>query len=155
VPSPKQEELLPSRAQDSQGWGSVKLRVDVIGHDEPRPRGVANPFALASGAVADLKSSAELASRLIKAMPVRSEVQVVEQTITPLTVALRHRILEQLEAFVASPSLRRPRLQRGQAVGRYASAKGITTVTDTTCDGCQYELEPFDPAPWNTPYEKV
>lgn len=71
------------------GLGFREVRVDLMGDDEPRRRRVARQFALASTAVADLQSSGALARRLIEDMPLRSEVQLLQHAITPLTRELR------------------------------------------------------------------
>lgn len=127
------------------GLGFREVKVDHIGDDEPRRRGVAKQFALASTAVADLKSSGVLARRLIEAMPLPSEVQLVQHEITPLTSKLRDLILERLERFVAKP----PRPRRPKPPPPPNPLR--TTVNDTKCEKCQYEVSQFNPAFWNNP----
>jgi hypothetical protein len=128
------------------GLGFREVQVDLIGDDEPRQRGVAKQFALASTAVADLKSSAVLARRFIEAIPLRSEVQLVQHAITPLTPELRDLILERLERFVAKP----PRPRRPKPRPNPPNPLR-TTVNDTKCQKCQYEVSQFNPAFWNNP----
>jgi hypothetical protein len=128
------------------GLGFREVRVDLIGDDEPRRRGVTKQFALASTAAADLKSSGALARRLIEAMPLRSEVQLVQHAITPLTPELRDLILERLVRFLAHPPRPRPPKPWPNPPNPL-----ITTVNDTKCEKCQYEVSQFNPAFWNNP----
>src|SRR5215207_1016238 len=76
------------------GLGFREVRISLLGDDQPRRRGVPMQFALASTASADLKTSGDLALRLIEAMPLSSEIQLVEHAMTPLTPDLRDSILE-------------------------------------------------------------
>jgi len=126
------------------GLGFREVRVDLIGDDEPRTRGLRNQFALASTAVADLQASGSLARRLIEAMPLRSEVQLTQHANTPLTPRLRDLILERMARFLADPPRPRPPKPPPKANPLR------TTVNDTKCEKCQYEVSQFNPAFWNT-----
>lgn len=127
------------------GLGFREVRVDVIDDDEPRRRGVPKQFALASTAVADLEASGTLARRLIETMPLRSAVQLVQHAITPLNVKLRDTILERLKRYLADPPRPRPPKPPKNPPNPLR-----TTVDDTKCTKCQYEVSQFNPAFWNT-----
>lgn len=126
------------------GLGFREVRVDLMADDEPRRTGVPKQFALASTASADLKASGALALRLIKAMPLRSKVQLVEHAITPLTPKLRDWILERLTRYLTDPP--RPRRPKPPP----PSYPLRTTIQDEQCP-CQYEVSQFNPGFWNVP----
>lgn len=126
------------------GLGFREVRIDLIGDDEPRRRGVARQFALASTAVADLQASGALAQRLIEAMPIRSEVQLLQHAITPLTPKLRDLILERLSRYLKDPPRPRPPRPPPEPPNPLR-----TTISDAKCDKCQYEVSQFNPAFWN------
>lgn len=127
------------------GLGFREVRVDLLGDDDPLYKRVPKQFALASTAVADLNASGELARRLIEAIPIRSKIQLVEHTLTPLTSKLRDGILERFIRFLANPP--RPRRPKPQP----PSNPLRTTVNDETCTKCQYEVSQFNPGFWNIP----
>ena len=127
------------------GLGFREVRVDLMGDDEPRLKGVPKQFALASTASANLKASGALALRLIKAMPLRSEVRLVEHAITPLTSKLRDGLLERLTRFLADP----PRPRRPKPAPPSNPLR--TTIQDEKCTKCQYEVSQFNPGFWNNP----
>ena len=128
------------------GLGFREVQVNVVDDDEPRRRGVPKQFALASTAVADLKASGTLARRLIETMPLRSEVQLVQHAITPLNAKLRDMILERLIRYLADPPRPRP-----PKPPQHQPNPLRTTVNDSKCEKCQYEVSQFNPAFWNAP----
>jgi hypothetical protein len=127
------------------GLGFREVRVDLIGDDEPRQKRVPKQFALASTASKDLKASGAIALRLIQAMPLRSQVQLVEHAITPLTAELRDRILERVTRFLAEP----PRPRRPKPTPPSNPLR--TTIQDEKCTQCQYEVSQYNPGFWNVP----
>jgi hypothetical protein len=127
------------------GLGFRELRVDVLHDDEPKGRGVPKQFALASTAAKDLKRSGALAQRLIEALPVRSEITLVEHSITPLDAKLREMLLARLAKYLLDPP--RPRPPRGPKPPPPNPLR--TTIPDAKCDQCQYEVSQFNPAFWN------
>ena len=80
------------------GLGFRELRVDLIADDEPRLRGLTRQFALGSTAAKEFKESVALARRIIKAMPLRSEIKLVQHDLTPLDARLRDGLLERQPA---------------------------------------------------------
>lgn len=127
------------------GLGFREVKVSILPDDEPRPRGVAREFALASTAAGDIKRSGALAERLIKSMTRYADVQLVEHAATPLTTELRDLILERLSRYLKRPpKLRIPRPPRPSNPLR-------TTVRDEKCEKCLYEVSQFNPGFWNTP----
>lgn len=134
---------VPSRGFS--GLGFRELRVDIIHDDEPRRRGVASRFALASTAAADFKASGVLAKRFVEAMPLKSDIRLLQHELTPLTSKLRELILERLDQYLRKP----PRLREPK---RPTTTKGLrTTIADEKCKTCQYEVSQFNPGFWNTP----
>lgn len=127
------------------GLGFRELRIDVMSDDEPRRRGVPRQFALASTAAEDLKASGALAQRLIQSMPVRSDVQLLEHAITPLSGKLRDALLERLIRYLADPP--RP---RKPSLPPSPPNPLRTTIDDEKCKKCQYEVSQFNPGFWNT-----
>jgi hypothetical protein len=127
------------------GLGFREVRVDMLSDDEPRQKGVPKQFALASTAVKDLKSSGALAQRLIEAMPLRSEVRLLQHELTPLTPQIRDVILERLSRYLREPP--RPRKPKPPANPPNPLR---TTVKDDKCTKCGYEVSQFNPAFWNT-----
>lgn len=127
------------------GLGFRELRVDIIHDDEPRRRGVANRFALASTAAADLKVSGALARQFVEAMPLSSDVRLLQHELTPLTSKLRELILERLDRYLRKPP--RPRRPRPPKITNPLR----TTINDAKCEKCQYEVSQFNPGFWNTP----
>jgi len=78
-------------------------------------------------------------------MPVRSEVQLLEHALTPLTPKMRDLLLEQLDMFIKKPP--RQKLIRARRMLNPL----ITTTADPKCRTCQYEISQFNPAFWNAP----
>jgi hypothetical protein len=128
------------------GLGFREVRVDLLADDESRRKGVAKQFALASTKAADLKSSGALARRLIEAMPLRSDVRLVQHEITPLTQQLRELMLERLKRYLDHP----PRPRRPKPPPPPPNPLR-TTIDDAKCQNCQYEVSQFNPGFWNTP----
>ena len=127
------------------GLGFREVRVSLLADDEPRQRKVPKLFALASTASKDIKTSGALALRLIEAMPISSQVQLIEHTLTPLTAELRDVIIERLTRYLADPP--RPRQPKPSP----PSNPLRTTVKDEKCTDCQYEVSQFNPGFWNLP----
>jgi hypothetical protein len=127
------------------GLGFREVRVSVIADDEPLQKGMPRYFALASTAAENFKDSAALGRRLIAAMPVRQDVQLLEHALTPLTAKLRDLTMAQLDIFVRKP----PREEVVKA--RRMLNPRITTTNDAKCTKCQYEISQFNPAFWNAP----
>jgi hypothetical protein len=128
------------------GLGFREVRVDLIGDDEPKLRRVPQRFALASVAAGDLRASGELARHFIEAMPVRSNVKLVQHDLTPLSGDLRDWILERLADYLKRP----PRIRRPKKWPPYNPLR--TTVQDETCKSkCEYEVSQFNPGFWNAP----
>jgi hypothetical protein len=127
------------------GLGFREVRVNFLADDERRRRKVSKQFALASTASANLKASGALAQRLIEAMPLKSEVQLVEHTTTPLTWELRDFILERLSMYLARPPY------PGLFELLPPSNPLRTTIKDDNCLDCQYEVSKFNPGFWNVP----
>lgn len=121
------------------GLGFREVRVDLMADDEPRQKRVPNQFALASTASTNLIASGALALRLIKAMPLRSRIQLIEHAITPLTAKLRDGILDRLTRYLEDPP--RPRRPKPPP----PSNPLRTTVEDEKCTQCQYEVSQFNP----------
>jgi hypothetical protein len=127
------------------GLGFREVKVSILPDDEPRPRGVAREFALASTAAGDLKRSGALAEKLIESMTRYADVQLIEHAATPLTAELRDLILERLSRYLKRPpKVRIPRPPRPSNPLR-------TTVRDERCEKCLYEVSQFNPGFWNTP----
>jgi hypothetical protein len=128
------------------GLGFRELRVDVVADDEPARGRLPKQFALASTAARDLQSSGELARRLIEAMPIRSDVRLLQHELTPLTTKLRDLILERMTQFLADPPRPRPPKPPVEPPNPLR-----TTIKDSKCGNCEYEVSQFNPAFWNTP----
>lgn len=124
------------------GLGYRELRVSFVGDDLIRPKGVPVEFALGSTASADLRRSAELALQLVEQMPLRSRINLMEHTLTPLTSSLRDFVLEQMHKFFAKP----PVLERLLPFRRNPLR---TTIPDARCTDCRYEVSQYNPAFWN------
>ena len=78
-------------------------------------------FALGSIAAGDLKASAELARRFIEAMPLRSEIKLVQHDLTPLSGELRAWILERLAEYL-------------QTATSHSQAEALATAKSTAHD---------------------
>jgi hypothetical protein len=127
------------------GLGFREVKVDIVSDDEPTRGRLPEQFALASTAARDLRSSGELARSLIETMPVRSDVRLLQHELTPLTTKLRELILERMAQFLADPPrVRPPRPPAAQNPLR-------TTIKDSKCENCEYEVSQFNPAFWNAP----
>ncbi len=130
-----------------QGLGIREVQVSII-EDDPqrRPKGVPRTFALASTASGKaLGASGDLARGLIEDMTRFAEVQLVPHQFTPLTPELRDLILERLERYLERPP--RLKLPKPPAGGNPLR----TTVHDSRCKNCQYEVSQFNPGFWNAP----
>jgi hypothetical protein len=92
------------------GLGFREVRVELLGDDEARRRGVPQQFALASTAAADLDTSGALARRVIESMPLKADIKLTQHELTPLDARLRSLILERLGRHLAErPKKFRPR----------------------------------------------
>ena len=139
------KEVTAKQGSGFTGLGFREVRVDLMADDEPRKGRVPQQFALASTAAKNLKASGALARRLIEAMPIRSEIQLVQHAITPLNAKLRDAILERLEEYLRdAPRLPRPKPSPPPNPLR-------TTIKDEKCTECEYEVSQFNPGFWNTP----
>jgi hypothetical protein len=127
------------------GLGFREMQISLLADDEPRQRGVPKLFSLASTASADLKTSGELALRLIEAMPLSSEIQLVEHVLTPLTAELRDFLIGRLTKYLSDPPYPRP----PKPLRPYNPLR--TTIPDEKCTDCQYEVSQFNPGFWNVP----
>ena len=128
------------------GLGFREVRVSVMGDDPPTQQRLRLPreFALASTSVGDLRTSGDLARRLIEDMPRRTEVRLLAHELTPLTPKLREGLLERLARFLdRPPEFVRPKRPSGNPLR--------TTVHDDRCEKCEYEVSQFNPAFWNRP----
>ena len=83
------------------GLGFREVRVDLLGDDEARRKGVPSQFALASIAAKNLKRSGALAQRVIETMPQRSEIRLAQHELAPLDSKLREVVLKQLRGALA------------------------------------------------------
>lgn len=126
------------------GLGYREVRVTQLGDDASRPARFPREFALGSTAAEDLQASGELARSLVERMLEDRESQLVAHTLTPLTSELREFILEQLFRFLTDPPL--PGFPPESPPNPLR-----TTVNDSDCDRCQYEISRFNPAFWNRP----
>jgi hypothetical protein len=127
------------------GLGVREVIVTLLGDDEPRPRGVARQFALASTAAKNFRSSGAIARRLVEAMSRHAESQLVTHALTPVTKKMRDLVLERLDLYLERPP--RPRPRRPPPLDRNPLR---TTVEDPDCTRCRYEVSQFNPAFWNT-----
>ncbi len=128
----------------SNALGFREVRVDVLGDDEPRTRNVPASFALGTSAATNSGASGEIAARIIKAMPVRSKIQLLEHAITPLNPKLRDHMLVRLAEALATRST-----TKAPATVRLAANPLRTTVRDPKCERCEYEVSQYNPAFWN------
>jgi hypothetical protein len=124
------------------GLGFREVRVSLIGDDEPRPSRVPREFAVGSTAAAEVKSSNELARRVLQGMLRKREAKLVQHELTPLSKSLLDYVLEQLD--------RRPE-RLPEPPPPPPSNPLRTTVHDVKCDKCEYEVSQYNPAFWNTP----
>lgn len=129
------------------GLGFRELRVEALGDEGNRVRGLPNQFAIGSTAAGDTKASAALAERLIQAMPIRSEIRLVEHSETPLSAKLRDAVLERLHHHWRNPPPPAPPPPNPQPT----SNPLIDTTTDAKCQNCSYEISQFNPGFWNNP----
>jgi hypothetical protein len=128
------------------GLGFREVRVRVLADDEPTRRGVPKQFALASTAARDFKASATLSEKLIEALPLNSDVKLLEHGITPLDSRLRKAVLERFHLYLK----RAPRL-KPLKVPKIPRNPLRTTINDDQCGDCQYEVSQFNPGFWNRP----
>jgi hypothetical protein len=126
------------------GLGFREVRVDLIADDESRLR-VPKHFALGSTAARDFKKSVALARRIIEAIPLRSEIKLLQHDLTPLDAKLRDGILERLEKYLKA----KPRPKRPRPWPPYHPLR--TTIKDEKCQQCEYEVSQFNPGFWNVP----
>jgi hypothetical protein len=126
------------------GLGYRELFVESLGDDPSRRKGVPDSFSLGSIAAEDFKSSMALAQRLVEAMPVDSDIKLVEHTLTPLDAKLRDAVLERMKRF----EIDRPKFFPPRPPKVFPLRK---TVDDVRCAACQYEISKFNPGFWNAP----
>lgn len=127
------------------GLGLREVRVEVIHDDEPARRGVPKQFALASTAAADFTSSCDLARRVVEAMPLDSDVRLLEHAITPLNRTIRDLALARISGVLREP----PRPPPPPPPPPPNPLR--TTINDEKCAQCQYEVSQFNPGFWNNP----
>jgi hypothetical protein len=125
--------------------GYRELRVSLIGDDPQFRTAVPQEFALGSTAAANLSESGALARRLIEDMTSHAEVRLVQHAATPLTSDIQEFVLGELERFLADPP--RPPAPRPPE----AQNPLRTTVHDSRCEQCTYEVSQFNPGFWNQP----
>ena len=125
------------------GLGFREIRVEQLGGDERRRGRLPAQFALASTAAADPAASAELARRLIETMPERSEIQLLEHAATPIDGRMRAMVREAMEGFLRDPP------KPGPPPPPPPPNPLITTINDTKCSQCQYEVSQYNPGFWN------
>jgi hypothetical protein len=128
------------------GLGMREVIVTLLGDDEPRPRGVARQFALASTASEDFKASGALAKRMVEEMTRFADARLVAHQTTPITKQLRDQVLERLDRYLAHRP--RPKPKRPPKPDRNPLR---TTVHDDECRKCEYEVSQFNPGFWNVP----
>ena len=126
------------------GLGFREIKVEALEDEGTRIRGVPAQFALASMAARDFDSSVELARNVLKTMPLRSQVKLVEHELTPLNGKLRDLIMERLDRYVRE----RPLLP---VMSWPTSNPLIDTTQDAKCKKCKYEISQFNPSFWNNP----
>ena len=128
------------------GLGYREVKVSLVHDDEPRRRGVPREFALGSTAAADLEASGALARRFLEAMFSNRDIRLLEHEHTPLDHRILELVLEGMERLLRSPPDLRPPPPPPANPLR-------TTVRDSWCENCEYEVSQFNPAFWNSsPY---
>jgi len=127
------------------GLGFREVRVQRLDDDLDRPTRVPDEFALATIAATDLPASGRLAQSLVQAMLTSADIRLPAHQETPLTPEIRDIVLEQLQRFLDKPprSPKPPPAPRGNPLR--------TTVNDSRCQTCQYEVSQFNPGFWNRP----
>lgn len=126
------------------GLGLREVLVESFSDDSSQRR-IPSRFALASLAAENFKASAELAMKLVEAMPVRSPFTLREHGETPLDGKIREYLLERLSEYLKRP----PKLPPPRP--RPTSNPLIDTTPDAKCRRCEYEISQFNPAFWNNP----
>ena len=127
------------------GLGLREVRIELIADDPARRKGVQRQFALASTACANFKESGLLAQRVVEAMPIRSDIRLLEHTLTPLNAQMRELVLARLARYLAEP----PQVRKPRAFPPYNPLR--TTIQDEKCTKCEYEVSQFNPNFWNVP----
>lgn len=126
------------------GVGFREVRVSHLGDEGSSKRGVPASFALGSTAAEDFKTSGELARRLIDLMPTKSDITMVEHAMTPINSEMRDLVGAELERFLEKPPRPRPAPKPAPP-----SNPLISTISDSKCDQCRYEVSQFNPGFWN------
>ena len=129
------------------GLGFREVRVENILDDVRAPRGLPQKFAVGPTGKENLDAAGELARLLIETMPLRSEVRLVEHAVTPLDEKLRETALEWMQ--VTARLMRKP--PGPPPPPPPPSNPLITTIPDSKCSQCQYEVSQYNPAFWNNP----
>ena len=127
------------------GLGFREVRVEALGDEGTRIKGLPPRFALASGAAPEPDTSTELALRILETMPLRSEIRLMEHELTPLSGKLRDHIARRI---------REDRLDLSKFLPprpRPTSNPRIDTTQDSKCRNCEYEISQFNPGFWNDP----
>ncbi len=86
------------------GLGFREVRIATMMDDADSGRELTMPFALGSSGASDTKVSGEIARKLIEAMPIRSEVRLLEHALTPLDAKLRDVALEWMDLTARMPA---------------------------------------------------
>lgn len=126
------------------GLGFREIRITRLSDDQPRRRGGPRDFALASVAAEDFQASGQLALRVLESMPIDSDIQLLSHALTPLTRELRDLIFERVQRFLTDP----PKVSKFKTP---PSNPLRSTIRDTKCRRCEYEVSQFNPGFWNTP----
>jgi hypothetical protein len=125
------------------GLGYREVQIELLGDDEPTRQRVPKKFSLGSTAAGDPTATHALARSFIESMPARSEVKLLEHQLTPLDRKLRDLALERLDRFFKDPP------QPGPPPPPPPSNPLRTTIDDTKCTKCQYEVSQYNPGFWN------
>lgn len=124
------------------GLGFREVRVTRLEDEPGERRAVPADFALGSLAAEDLRTSVDLALRVVETMERATDVHLVAHTLTPLTAELHELIVERIRRYLEHP----PVLQ----CWRWPPYNPLrTTVRDEQCERCEYEVSQFNPDFWN------
>jgi hypothetical protein len=126
------------------GLGLREIIIEALSDDISKRR-IASRFALASVAAENFKASTQLAMKLVEAMPIRSQIMLRENEVTPLDGKIRDYLLERLAEHLKKPPKFWPPRPRP------TSNPLIDTTPDAKCRKCEYEISQFNPAFWNNP----
>lgn len=130
------------------GLGFREVRVENILDDATPVRGLPQKFSVAPTGRENLDAAGDLARQIIATMPLRSEVRLVEHALTPLDEKLRETALEWMATtarMIARPNPKPP----GPPPPPPPANPLITTINDSKCNQCQYEVSQYNPGFWN------